>query len=192
MLSHLRPAFFMLIIMTVLTGLVYPLAMTGIAQVAFVNSANGNLISKDNTVVGSHLIGQAWTSDKYFWGRPSAAGKGYDAASSSGSNLGPTSKALIDRIKGDIQKLRQAGDKTLLPADSVTTSGSGLDPHISPQYANLQIARVAKARGVAEEKIKSVVLANTQNSTLGLFGEPRVNVLMLNLALDGLNAQSNG
>ena len=192
MLSHLRPAFFMLIIMTVLTGLVYPLAMTGIAQVAFVNSANGSLISKNNTVVGSHLIGQAWTTNKYFWGRPSAAGKGYDAAASSGSNLGPTSKALIDRINGDIQKLRQAGDKTLLPADSVTASGSGLDPHISPQYANLQIARVAKARGVAEEKIKAVVLANTQNSTLGLFGEPRVNVLMLNLALDGLNAQSNG
>ena len=192
MLSRLRPAFLMLIIMTVLTGLVYPLAMTGIAQVAFVNSANGSLISKNNTIVGSHLIGQAWTSDKYFWGRPSAAGKGYDAAASSGSNWGPTSKALIDRINGDIQKLRQAGDKTLLPADSVTASGSGLDPHISPQYANLQIARVAKARGVAEEKIKAVVLANTQNSALGLFGEPRVNVLMLNLALDGLNAQSNG
>ncbi len=192
MLSHLRPAFFMLIMMTVLTGLIYPLAITGIGQVAFSNSANGSLISKDNTVVGSHLIGQAWTSDKYFWGRPSAAGKGYDAAASSGSNLGPTSKALIDRINGDIQKLRQAGDKTLLPADSVTASGSGLDPHISPQYANLQIARVAKARGVAEKKIKAVVRANTQNSALGLFGEPRVNVLMLNLALDGLNAQSDG
>ena len=187
MLSHLRPAFLMLIIMTVLTGLVYPLAMTGIAQVAFVNSANGSLISKNNTIVGSHLIGQAWTSDKYFWGRPSAAGKGYDAAASSGSNWGPTSKALIDRINGDIQKLRQAGDKTLLPADSVTASGSGLDPHISPQYANLQIARVAKARGIAEEKIKAVVLANTQDSTLGLFGEPRLNVLLLNLAMDGLN-----
>ncbi len=192
MLSHLRPAFLMLIIMTVLTGLIYPLAMTGIGQVAFSNSANGSVIVNNNAVIGSRLIGEAWTSDKYFWGRPSAAGKGYDAASSSGSNLGPTSKALIDRINGDIQKLRQPSDPTLLPADSVTASGSGLDPHISPQYANLQIARVAKARGVAEEKIKAVVLANTQNSTLGLFGEPRVNVLLLNLALDGLNSQTNG
>ena len=192
MLSHLRPAFFMLIIMTVLTGLIYPLAITGIGQVAFSNSANGSLISKDNTVVGSHLIGQAWTSDKYFWGRPSAAGKGYDAAASSGSNLGSTSKALIDRINGDIQKLRQSGETAPLPADSVTASGSGLDPHISPQYANLQIARVAKARGIAEEKVKAVVLSNTQNSTLGLFGEPRLNVLLLNLALDGLSTPTNG
>ena len=192
MLSHLRPAFLILIIMTVLTGLIYPFAMTGIGQVAFSNSANGSMIVNNNAVIGSRLIGEAWTSDKYFWGRPSAAGKGYDAASSSGSNLGPTSKALIDRIYGDIQKLRQPSDPTLLPADSVTASGSGLDPHISPQYANLQIARVAKARGVAEEKIKAVVLANIQNPTLGLFGEPRVNVLMLNLALDGLNLQKNG
>ena len=192
MLSHLRPAFLMLIIMTVLTGLIYPLAMTGIGQVAFSNSANGSVIVNNNAVIGSRLIGEAWTSDKYFWGRPSAAGKGYDAASSSGSNLGPTSKALIDRINGDIQKLRQVDGKALLPADSVTASGSGLDPHISPLNANLQIARVAKARGVAEDKIKAIVLANTQNPTLGLFGEPRVNVLLLNLALDGLNTSTNG
>ena len=192
MLSHLRPAFLMLIIMTVLTGLIYPLAMTGIGQVAFSNSANGSVIVSNNAVIGSRLIGEAWTSDKYFWGRPSAAGKGYDAASSSGSNLGPTSKALIDRINGDIQKIRQVDGKALLPADSVTASGSGLDPHISPLNANLQIARVAKARGVAEDKIKAIVLANTQNPTLGLFGEPRVNVLLLNLALDGLNTSTNG
>ena len=192
MLSHLRPAFLMLIIMTVLTGLIYPLAMTGIGQIAFSNSANGSVIVSNNAVIGSRLIGEAWTSDKYFWGRPSAAGKGYDAASSSGSNLGPTSKALIDRINGDIQKLRQVDGKALLPADSVTASGSGLDPHISPLNANLQIARVAKARGVAEDKIKAIVLANTQNPTLGLFGEPRVNVLLLNLALDGLNTSTNG
>ena len=192
MLSHLRPAFLMLIIMTVLTGLIYPLAMTGIGQVAFSNSVNGSVIVSNNAVIGSRLIGEAWTSDKYFWGRPSAAGKGYDAASSSGSNLGPTSKALIDRINGDIQKLRQVNGNALLPADSVTASGSGLDPHISPLNANLQIARVAKARGVAEDKIKAIVLANTQNPTLGLFGEPRVNVLLLNLALDGLNTSTNG
>lgn len=178
--------------MTVLTGLIYPLAMTGIGQVAFSNSVNGSVIVSNNAVIGSRLIGEAWTSDKYFWGRPSAAGKGYDAASSSGSNLGPTSKALIDRINGDIQKLRQVNGNALLPADSVTASGSGLDPHISPLNANLQIARVAKARGVAEDKIKAIVLANTQNPTLGLFGEPRVNVLLLNLALDGLNTSTNG
>ncbi len=187
MLSHLRPAFLMLIIMTVLTGLIYPLAITGIGQVAFSNSANGSVIMNTNTVIGSRLIGEAWTSDKYFWGRPSAAGKGYDAAASSGSNLGPTSKALIDRINGDIQKIGHPNDKVLLPADSVTASGSGLDPHISPRYANLQIARVAKTRGITEERIKAIVFANTQNAALGLFGEPRVNVLLLNLALDGLN-----
>lgn len=192
MLSHLRPAFLMLVIMTVLTGLAYPLAMTGIGQIAFSNHANGSTIVVNNLNVGSSLVGQAWTSDKYFWGRPSAAGKGYDAASSSGSNLGPTSKALMNRIAGDIQKLQTSMDKTILPADAVTASGSGLDPHISPDYAYFQIVRVAKARGVTEDKIKSLVAAQVEKPVLGIFGEPRVNVLLLNLALDELTSRTNG
>jgi K+-transporting ATPase ATPase C chain len=193
MLSHLRPAFLMLIIMTALTGLAYPLAMTGIGQLVFSHQANGSTVVVDDKVIGSSLIGQAWSSDKYFWGRPSAAGdKGYDATASGGSNLGPTSKALMDRIAGDVKKLRPENSAVPLPADAVTASGSGLDPHISPEFANLQIARVAKARNMTEDQVKVIVAAHVERPTLGIFGENRVNVLLLNLALDGLNSSPNG
>ena len=193
MLAHLRPAFLMLLIMTALTGIAYPLAITGIGQLAFPNQANGSAVVVENKVVGSNLIGQAWASDKYFWGRPSAAGdKGYDAASSSGSNLGPTSKALMDRIAGDVKKLNPDDRASAVPADAVTTSGSGLDPHISPAYAYLQIARVAKARNMTEVHVKAILTTQIEKPVLGIFGEPRVNVLLLNLALDGLNATPNG
>ena len=188
MLSHLRPAFFMLIIMTLLTGLAYPLAITGIGQMVFSNQANGSAITLNNKVVGSELIGQAWSSDKYFWGRPSAAGKGYDAAASSGSNLGPTSKALMERIAADVKKLNSSNTAKTLPADAVTTSASGLDPHISPAFAFLQITRIAKSRGIAEPQLKALVAAHVETPILGIFGEPRVNVLLLNLALDGLTS----
>jgi K+-transporting ATPase ATPase C chain len=193
MLTYFRPAFLMLFIMTLLTGLAYPLAITGIGQLAFSNQANGSSVVVNEKVIGSSLIGQAWSSDKYFWGRPSAAGdKGYDASNSSGSNLGPTSKALMDRIAGDVKKLQSANGVETLPADAVTASGSGLDPHISPAFANLQIARVAKARGLTDEQIKSIVTAQTEEPILGLFSEPRVTVLLLNLALDGLSSAPNG
>ena len=193
MLSHLRPAFLMLFIMTALTGLAYPLAITGIGQLVFSNQANGSAVVVNEKVVGSSLIGQAWSSDKYFWGRPSAAGdKGYDASNSSGSNLGPTSKALMDRIAGDVKKLQSANGVETLPADAVTASGSGLDPHISPAFANLQIARVAKARGLSDDQIKSIVTSQTEEPILGLFSEPRINVLLLNLALDRLSSAPNG
>jgi potassium-transporting ATPase KdpC subunit len=193
MLTYFRPAFLMLFIMTLLTGLAYPLAITGIGQLAFSNQANGSVVVVNEKVVGSSLIGQAWSSDKYFWGRPSAAGdKGYDASNSSGSNLGPTSKALMDRIAGDVKKLQSANGVETLPADAVTASGSGLDPHISPAFANLQIARVAKARGLTDDQIKSIVTAQTEEPILGLFSEPRINVLLLNLAVDGLSSAPNG
>ena len=191
MLSHLRPALLMLLIMTALTGLAYPLAITGIGQLMFSNNANGSTIVVKNTVIGSSLIGQAWTSDKYFWGRPSAAGdKGYDATASGGSNLGPTSKALMDRIAGDVKKLNPDNSVAAIPADAVTASGSGLDPHISPEFANLQIARVAKARNMTEEQVKTIVASHVEKPVLGMFGERRVNVLLLNLALDGLTSQN--
>ena len=189
MLSHLRPAFLMLLIMTALTGLAYPLAMTGIGQLAFSSQANGSTVVVDKKAVGSSLIGQAWTSDKYFWGRPSAAGnKGYDASASGGSNLGPTSKALMDRIAGDIKKLNPDNSVVTVPADAVTASGSGLDPHISPEFANLQIARVAKARNMTEDQVKAIVASHVEKPVLGILGERRVNVLLLNLALDGLTS----
>jgi K+-transporting ATPase ATPase C chain len=193
MLTYFRPAFLMLLIMTLLTGLAYPLAITGIGQLAFSNQANGSAVVVNEKVIGSSLIGQAWSSDKYFWGRPSAAGdKGYDASNSSGSNLGPTSKALMDRIAGDVKKLQSANSVETLPADAVTASGSGLDPHISPAFANLQIARVAKARGLSDDQIKSIVTTQTEEPILGLFSEPRINVLLLNLALDRLSSAPNG
>ena len=192
MITHLRPAIVMLAIMTLLTGIVYPLAITGIGQLLLPGTANGSMVSVDNKVVGSSLIGQAWTSDKYFWGRPSAAGDGYNAAASSGSNLGPTSQKLMDRIKADAEKLRQTSTATLLPADAVTASGSGLDPHVSPEFALLQVARVAKARGFTEDQVKTIVAAHVEKPALGLFGQPRVNVLLLNMALDGVSSQPNG
>lgn len=192
MLAHLRPAILMLAIMTLLTGVAYPFAMTGLGQLLVPSAANGSLALKDNTVIGSTQIGQAWTSDRYFWGRLSAAGDGYNAAASSGSNLGPTSQKLMDRIKADADRLRGPASTVLLPADAVTASGSGLDPDISPEFARLQVARVAKARGLGEDQVKTLVDAQVNWPVAGLFGEPRVNVLLLNRALDGLSSAPNG
>ena len=184
MLIFLRPAVVLLSVFTVLTGLIYPLIMTGIAQIAFPRQANGSLVKRADQVTGSELIGQRFSSDRYFHGRPSAAGQdGYDAAGSSGSNLGPTSTKLIDRVKTDAASLQQAG-APVIPADAVTTSASGLDPHISPAFAGLQIARIATARSVPLERIQEIVTLQTEQPVVGVFGEPRVNVLRLNLALD--------
>jgi K+-transporting ATPase ATPase C chain len=184
MLSHFRPAATLLAAFTLLTGLAYPLAMTGLAQIAMPAAANGSLIRHQQAIVGSHLIGQAFTSDRYFWSRPSAAGeKGYDAANSSGSNLGPLSTKLIDRVSGDIAALRKMGAATI-PADAVTASGSGLDPHISPAFAGEQVARIAAARGVPEAQVRALLALATDQPMLGFFGEPRTHVLRLNLLLD--------
>jgi K+-transporting ATPase ATPase C chain len=184
MLSHLRPAFVLLAIFTLLTGIAYPLALTGLAQAVVPDAANGSIATKDGKVVGSRLVGQRFAGDGYFHGRPSAAGvDGYDASASSGSNLGPTSKKLMDRVAADAAKLRTKGGAPL-PADSVTASASGLDPHISPAFAELQVARIAKARNLAADVVRSLVAEHTQQSFLGFIGEPEVNVLTLNLALD--------
>lgn len=186
MLVHLRSALVMLALFTVLTGLAYPLAMTGLGQALFPAQANGSAIVRDGTVVGSRLIGQAFTSDRYFWGRPSAAGAGYDARASSGANLGPTSQALADRIAEEAKRYGvSAAD---IPPELLTASGSGLDPHLSPRAALFQAERVAIARDLPIEEIQLLIAQHMEQPALGVIGEPRVNVLALNLALDERSA----
>jgi len=188
MLAYLRPALVLLVILSAVTGIVYPLVVTGIAQVVFPYQANGSLIVKDGKAVGSALIGQPFDDPKYFWGRPSATAPfGYNAAASSGSNLSPTNPDLVKAVQGRVDALRAAdpGNTAPVPVDLVTSSGSGLDPHISPAAALYQVARVAKARGLAPEVVSRLIEQHTQGRFLGLLGEPGVNVLTLNLALDG-------
>jgi len=200
MLREIRPAIVVLLALTLITGLVYPLAMTGIAGLIFPRQAQGSLIERDGKVVGSELIGQVFTSDKYFHGRPSATTAPdpkdatktipapYNAANSGGSNLGPSNKALIDRVQGDIEALKKENPAAAVPADLVTTSASGLDPHISPEAALFQVPRIAKARNLPEDRIRQLVEDNAEGRFLGLLGEPRVNVLLLDLALDRMPA----
>ncbi|KRQ16481.1 K(+)-transporting ATPase subunit C [Bradyrhizobium manausense] len=201
MLREIRPAIVLLLVLTAITGLAYPLAMTGIAGAIFPAKAQGSLIEKDGKVIGSALIGQEFRDDKYFHGRPSATlapdpsdssktiPAPYNAANSGGSNLGPTSKALADRLKEDVDRLKAENPDAAVPVDLVTTSASGLDPDISPEAAQFQVPRVAKARKMSEESLKRLVAASTEGRLLGLLGEPRVNVLALNLALDRASAK---
>ena len=196
MVKELRPAIVLVVALTIITGLVYPLVMTGIAGVIFPYQSQGSVIEQDGKVVGSALIGQEFTSDKYFHGRPSATvapdpndatktvPAPYNAANSGGSNLGPTNKALIERVQGDVDKLKHENPSAAVPIDLVTTSGGGLDPHISPQTAYFQVPRVAKARNMPEDRVRQLVEEHVEGRTLGLLGEPRVNILALNLALD--------
>jgi len=176
----------MTLVMTILTGLIYPLAVTGLSQVFFRDKANGSLVAVNGQVVGSQLIGQNFTRAEYFQPRPSAAGNGYDATASSGSNLGPTNKKLIDRVQASVDKFRKENPEYpgVIPADLLTTSGSGLDPHISPASAEAQAARVAKARGAPVDQIHALIATHTEGRDLGFLGEPRINVLQLNLDLD--------
>lgn len=201
MLKEIRPAVVVLLALTLITGFVYPLAMTGIAEAIFPKQSQGSLIARDGKVIGSELIGQSFTSDKYFHGRPSATtgsdpadpsktvAQPYNAANSMGSNLGPTNKALIDRVKTDMAKLKAENPGAEVPIDLVTTSASGLDPEISPSAAYFQMARIAKARNLPEANVRSLIDRHIEEPFLGLIGEPRVNVLVLNLALDDTAAQ---
>ncbi len=198
MLKQIRPAIVMMVVLTVLTGLIYPLAMTGIAQLVFPLQANGSLIVKDGKVIGSELIGQNFAKPEYFHGRPSATTEPdpkdatksvpapYNAANSSGSNAGPTAKSLVERVQADVKALKEENPNTPVPIDLVTTSASGLDPEISPAAALFQVPRVAKARGREEAEIRRLVQLHTEARIFGLIGEPRVNVLQLNMALDAL------
>jgi potassium-transporting ATPase KdpC subunit len=200
MSKEIRPAIVLVIALTLITGLIYPLAMTAIAGVIFPYQAQGSLIEKDGKVIGSALIGQLFTDDKYFHGRPSATNTPdpkdptktvdapYNAANSAGSNLGPTNKTLVERVKGDVEALKKENPSAQVPIDLVTTTASGLDPDISPEAAYFQVPRVAKARNLPEERVRALVEGQIEGRTLGLLGEPRVNVLKLNLALDGLKS----
>lgn len=184
--EHFRPAFVLLLLFTLVTGIAYPFAVTGIAQLLLPHQANGSLIEHNGRVAGSALIGQGFESPRYFHSRPSAAGKGYDASASSGSNLGPTSKALIARLDADEKTVRKAYGGGPIPADLITASGSGLDPDISPASSEFQAASVARARGLPLETVRRAIEAATSPRDLGVLGEPRINVLRLNLALDAM------
>jgi potassium-transporting ATPase KdpC subunit len=184
MKNNLKIAILITVITTILFGVIYPLAVTGLAQLLFPMQANGSLVQRNGQIVGSQLLGQAFSAPGYFHSRPSAAGSGYDASQSSGSNLGPTNHQLIDRVKADVEKLHAENPKAPVPVDLVTTSGSGLDPEISPAAAEFQVPRVARSRGISEDEVRTLVAKHTLGRQLGFLGEPRVRVLELNLDLD--------